>query len=239
MPAKESVLESGLMLVLASNSPRRRQLLKWAGWSFTVLPVEIDERHREGESPRGYVLRLAEGKTMAAASNAPKDLIILAADTTVVDVHLTAGGSQEYILGKPADAGEAEAMLRRLRGRTHQVYTALAALRMGDRCLVSDVCVSNVPMRDYSDEEMMAYIASGDPLDKAGAYAIQHPSFRPVDGLRGCFTNVMGLPLCLLGRILTEMGLSAERALPDACRQHPCEADCPLSAEVLGALSSG
>ena len=110
------------------------------------------------------------------------------------------------ILGKPADAYEAESMLRRLRGREHQVFTALAVVRRSEGFLALDWCVTDVPMRTYSDEEMCAYIATGDPLDKAGAYAIQHPDFSPVAELQGCFANVMGLPLCHVERTLMQAG---------------------------------
>src|SRR5204863_5653183 len=110
--------------------------------------------------------------------------------TTVVD------GND--ILGKPIDNAEAFAMLTRLRGHTHQVYTGVALLRKSDGLLLKELSVTDVPMRDYSDEEINAYIATGDPLDKAGAYAIQHPQFQPVEHMRGCYASVMGLPLCLV-----------------------------------------
>jgi MAF protein len=141
----------------------------------------------------------------------------VAADTTVVD-----GGQ---ILGKPVDALDAESMLRRLRGREHQVFTALAVIRCSDKSLASDWCVTDVPMRAYSDEEMHAYIATGDPLDKAGAYAIQHPDFKPVTGLKGCFANVMGLPMCHLVRTLAKMGIQTDKNIPQAC-QAELQYDC-------------
>lgn len=217
------------MLVLASNSPRRKQLLALGGWTFSVLPVEIDEQPISGESPEEYVLRLAEGKAQVAARQAPPDALIIAADTTVVD--------QGQILGKPADSLEAEVMLRRLRGRTHQVHTALCIQRLQDGALHSEICTTDVSMRNYSEEEMLAYIASGDPLDKAGAYAIQHIAFDPVESLQGCYTNVVGLPLCRVMQMLAKFGVSPEVELPLACL-HTLEGcserrECSITPEVL------
>ncbi len=158
-----SVTEKPL-LILASNSPRRRQLLAITGWDFNVSAADVDEsQYPHGESPTDYVLRLAE--TKARAIKADDDQIVLAADTTVVD------GSD--ILSKPTDDVDAIAMLKRLRGHTHQVYTGIALLRLSDGLLLKDLCITDVSMRDYSDDEIFAYVQTGDPLDKAGAYAIQ------------------------------------------------------------------
>ncbi len=175
-------------LILASNSPRRRQLLALTGLPFVVSAADVDESTRSNESPANYVLRLAE--TKARAIQADADQIILAADTTVVD------GSD--ILGKPKDDAEAVAMLRRLRGHAHQVYTGVALLRFRDGLLLRDLCVTDVPMRDYSEEEIHVYVGTGDPLDKAGAYAIQHPDFHPVASMDRCFASVMGLAISRL-----------------------------------------
>lgn len=194
------------------------------GWMFSFAPAEIDERPLPGEQPNDYVLRLAMEKARATASRLPPDAVVIAADTTVVD------GAD--ILGKPGDAGEAEVMLRRLRGRVHQVYTALAVLRLADGVLLTDLCKTEVPMRDYTEEEMQAYIATGDPLDKAGAYAIQHDGFRPVEGLWGCFANVVGLPLCHLLRTLKKLGLRPETDLPQAC-QSALKYNCPVYSQIL------
>ena len=163
------------MLILASNSPRRRQLLALADWMFHVVVADVDERQLLNESPADYVLRLAECK--ARAITAHTDQIILAADTAVVD------GLD--ILGKPKDNVEAFAMLTRLRGHTHQVYTGVALLRLSDGLLLKELSVTDVPMRAYSNEEINAYILTGDPLDKAGAYAIQHSRFKPVAHMAG------------------------------------------------------
>lgn len=194
------------------------------GWTFTLIPAEVDESPLLGEHPKEYVLRLAEGKARAAASIAPEAALVVAADTTVAD--------NGEILGKPADARQAEVMLRRLRGRSHQVFTALAVLNSTDGRLLTDWCRTEVPMRLYSDEELSAYIATGDPFDKAGAYGIQHEVFRPVERLGGCYANVMGLPLCHLVRTLREMGMAHEMDVPQAC-QAALQYNCPVYTQVL------
>ena len=201
-------------MILASNSPRRREILVLAGLDFTSLPADVDERLLSGEDPQDYVLRLAGEKARAVRQRLPSDAIqevlILAADTTVaVD-----GG----VLGKPDDAAQAEQMLRLLRGRSHLVHTALALLRVEDGAWLADLCTTEVHMRDYSDAEMHSYIASGDPLDKAGAYAIQHVGFNPVDWLGGCHANVMGLPLCHLRRMLETLGAPMASGPELACQ---------------------
>jgi septum formation protein len=210
------------MLVLASNSPRRRQLLRLAGWSFQVSPAEIDETPLPGENPASYVSRLAQEKAFTTASQVASGSVILAADTAVVD--------GDEILGKPASSAQAVEILARLRGRPHQVFTAIAWMRAGDKDgPLSEVCSTNVYMRNYSDEEVLDYVASGDPMDKAGAYAIQHRGFDPVERLEGCFTNVMGLPLCYLYRAMGKLGESltpgaiplCEAVPPDPCQFRP------------------
>jgi MAF protein len=216
-------------LVLASNSPRRRQLLALGGWMFAIAPVDVDEQPLPGEDVLDYVLRLAQSKARAAAaalavdiSDLPQpngNMLVVAADTTVVDDGL--------ILGKPRHAADARRMLRRLRGHIHQVYTALAVLRLRDGALLTDLCATDVPMRNYSDSEMEAYIESRDPLDKAGAYAIQHPGFHPVEHLQGCYANVVGLPLCHLARTLHKMDTYPHTDLPHACQQ-VLEYSCPV-----------
>jgi MAF protein len=200
------------MLILASGSPRRRELLILGGWQFRIVAASIDETSLAGEAPLAYVLRLAEAKARAAAAglDAAEASLVLAADTTVAD--------GEAILGKPADATEAEAMLRRLRARTHQVFTAIAALRTADGRLLSSWRRTDVPMRAYSDVEVQTYILSGDPLDKAGAYGIQHAGFHPAELREGCYANVMGLPLCDVARLLRQLNLPARQDLPQLCQ---------------------
>ena len=210
-------------LVLGSNSPRRRQLLALSGLPFLVKVANVDESQLPNESPADYVLRLAE--TKARAIQAEPDQVILAADTTVVD------GSD--ILGKPQDAAEAFAMLTRLRGHEHQVYTGIALLRAGDGLLLTDLCITEVPMRAYSDEEIRKYVASGDPLDKAGAYAIQHPEFHPVARMDGCFANVMGLPVCHVILQLRKMGIQPDTEFFAGCETVLDYRRCPVSHAIL------
>ncbi len=224
-------------------------MIALGGWDFSIQAVEIDEQPWSGEDPRQYVLRLAQGKAQAAlealgADAGADDCLLIAADTTVVD--------NGEILGKPADPAEARAMLERLRGRTHQVLTALAVVRLpteelaqnaqaqpghsqarpGDWRIESDLCVTDVPMRQYSAAELEHYIASGDPMDKAGAYAIQHRGFHPVESLQGCYANVVGLPLCHLLRTLRKLGVDSQADLPAAC-QASLEYNCPVYQQVL------
>ncbi len=209
-------------LVLASNSPRRRELLALGGWTFSVRPADVDETPLPGETPGTYVLRLAESKAKACTLTAAPGDVIVAADTTVA--------IDGKILGKPRDAAEAAEMLRLLRGRRHQVHTGIG-VKKGE-ILLSDLCTTNVPMRDYSDNEIVVYVASGDPLDKAGAYAIQHAGFHPVENFSGCFASVMGLPLCHLLRLLRQVDVLPAANVPGGC-QASLEYQCPISDAVL------
>jgi len=213
-----------MKLILASNSPRRRQLLALLGWDFQVVPAEVDESTREGESPSDYVRRLAESKARVVSAKAASDAIIIAADTTVVD--------GDEILGKPVDGPDAERMLRQLRGRNHQVLSALAVIRVADEELCVDCCVTDVPMRDYDNAEIQAYIASGDPMDKAGAYAIQHAGFHPVESLVECYANVVGLPLCHLTRTMRMFSIVSDEHVPAVC-QSALGYSCPIFETVL------
>lgn len=217
-----------LPIVLASNSPRRRELLGWTGWEFTVSPMDIDESRRAGEAPGPYVLRLARGKAAAAARKYPRALII-GSDTTVCD--------GDELLGKPAGPQEAVQMLRRLRGRVHQVYTALAFISRGGKP-VTELCVSQVPMRDFTDEEIEAYVARGEPLDKAGAYGIQDRQFHPVDVFAGCYASVMGMPLCHLARVSRRLGMTPPNDVALVC-QTALSYDCPIHRAVANGENVG
>ena len=212
------------LLVLASSSPRRRQLLALADWMFSIVITDVDESQRANEMPADYVLRLAETKARAAASQAHAGQVVLGADTAVVD------GAD--ILGKPKDMAEADRMLTQLRGHTHQVYTGMALIRLSDGLLLRELCVTDVPMRDYSDDEINAYIQTGDPLDKAGAYAIQHPHFQPVAHMSGCYASVMGLPMCHLVRAMRKMDIPPRANVPVNC-QTLLEYQCPVSRGIL------
>jgi len=215
-------------LILASNSPRRKQLLALGGWRFTVSVADVDESQNPGEAPGEYVLRLAKMKALKSAENALEDNVVIAADTAVVD--------ENDVLGKPVDDEDAVRMLKRLRGHTHQVYTGLALLRVSDGYLLSDLSVTDVPMRAYSDAEIDAYVQTGDPLDKAGAYAIQHADFHPVKNLKGCFASVMGLPLCHLSHLFEQLNIYPETNVGVRC-QVELQYDCPISDAILRGAS--
>jgi len=216
--------------ILASNSPRRRELLNLFGRGFAVHPADVDETLLFGEAPGVYVSRLAEKKALAAAALSLPTSLILASDTTVAD------GNQ--ILGKPADEAEAFEMLTRLRNRSHQVYTAICLYAPTQEKMVMELCVSNVPMRSYSNEEIEVYIRSGDPMDKAGGYAIQNKDFHPVEEFRGCFASVMGLPLCHLTRAFRKFGEEIKIDVPIACQNH-LNYDCPIHTAVLAGEDIG
>jgi septum formation protein len=187
-------------LFLASTSPRRRQLLTEAGIAFTpyVVPVDEDRLSEEYRGPLEVLGEyLAQQKALAAftALRAEgRSGIVLASDTTV----LLDGRS----LAKPRDLEEASAMLRALRGREHVVATGIALAGPEEDRLVSATSATRVLMRDYSDEEIARYVATGDPLDKAGSYSIQHPLFAPVERIIGCHLGVIGLPVCLVSALL-------------------------------------
>jgi MAF protein len=176
------------------------------------------------------VLRLARTKAYKSAEDALRESLVIAADTTVVD--------GDDILGKPLDEGDAVHMLERLRGHTHQVYTGLALLRVSDRSILTDLTVTDVLMRDYSDEDIEAYVRTGDPLDKAGAYAIQHTDFHPVENLAGCFASVMGLPLCRLTYLLEQFDVHPKTDVGVRC-QNELQYDCPISNAILRGASLG
>lgn len=194
------------------------------GWTFAVRPVTIDETPLPEEAPDRYVARLALAKGKAVAPPIHAGGLILGADTIVAD-------GQE-LLGKPNGLEQATAMLRQLRGRTHQVYTAIAVIETGGGRAAVDRCCSQVPMRAYAEAEIAAYVATGDPLDKAGAYAIQHGGFHPVEDFSGCFASVMGLPLCHLVRTMHKLGTTPPVDVAAAC-QASLEYNCPVSSGIL------
>lgn len=195
------------ILILASASPRRRQLLACLGLEFACERADIDETPWPREAPVAHARRLALTKASVVAARRP-EAIVMAADTVVV--------RDGCILGKPADAAEARQMLRTLRGASHEVISAVAVVANGRTDGAEHI--SRVWMRAYTDAEIEAYIATGDPFDKAGAYAIQHPDFRPVARFEGCFASIMGLPLGLVAALLRQHGLVAAPAWPAACQ---------------------
>lgn len=206
-------------ILLASNSPRRRQLLALGNWCFDTDVSNIDETRLPDEAPADYVRRLASEKAHAVLPRARLDHVIVGSDTSVV--------IDGMVLGKPSDAEDARKMLERLRGNTHQVYTGIAVLRVEDQATWTDVVVTDVPMRLFSDLEIDHYIKSGDPMDKAGAYGIQHPEFQPVAFMEGCFASVMGLPLCSLSMLLRRAGINTQVNLAKNC-QVSIHYQCPV-----------
>lgn len=193
-----------MRLVLASASPRRRELLSGICSQFEVVPSEIDETLENGPTPEG-VAELALRKARAVAARAG-EAVVLAADTLVV--------LDGTALGKPADPEEARAMLRRLRGREHEVITGVAVVDSRTGREASLAVVSRVRMAAYSDATLDAYVASGAPLDKAGAYAIQDLGGALVERLAGSYANVVGLPVEETRRLLADFGVRVSS--PDA-----------------------
>ena len=188
---------TGGVLILASGSPRRRQLLEMLGLPFRAVAPDVDESLLPSEQPEAYVTRLARDKARAVAAREP-GAPVLAADTTVV--------LRGCLFGKPADPAEAADMLRRLQGRKHQVMTAVAVALDGR--LEHALDVTDVTFRRLSDEQIADYVATGEPLDKAGAYAIQGKGAALVEGIQGDFFGVMGLPLRLALDLLARVGVS-------------------------------
>jgi len=238
--------------ILASRSPRRRELLAHLGVPFRVVVPEVEENAEPASSGRPE--ELAEALALAKAEAVARDqgeAVVIAADTIVVD--------GDTILGKPADGAEAAETLRRLRGKTHRVITGLAVVDAGQLAFrrtrpppegegidatafrlwsgksleaplrLADHVTTHVRMRDYSDAEVAAYVARGEPLDKAGAYAIQDEQFHPVASYDGCYCNVVGLPLkalvILLRRAGLDIKLNSPQDLPAQC------AACPIVVE--------
>jgi MAF protein len=219
MPADDSGIRR---LILASASPRRRQLLTLLGIPFSSRSAAVDESQLEGESPTDLIVRVSRAKAYAM-QDVGRDELVVAADTVVV--------LDSEILGKPRNPEEASSMLRRLRGRSHSVYTGISVWQPLHWRMVNELASSVVTMRNYTDAEIEAYVASGDPLDKAGAYAIQHRGFAPVSHMEGCWLTVMGLPLCHLRRALAAFGLVVPSDVPGSCRAFSRQA-CEVPLDV-------
>jgi septum formation protein len=186
-----------MKLILASASPRRAEVLRDAGYHFTVLSSAIDETPYPDESPQDLVLRLAQTKADLAAARAVGPAILIAADTEVVlDAH---------IFGKPRSSDDARSMLEKLSGRLHTVLTGVALIRLPDVERLSFVESTLVEFAPLSDEEIRRYLATGEPHDKAGAYAIQGYAARYIPRIEGCYFNVVGLPLARLQQALTQL----------------------------------
>ncbi len=218
---------TGFDLILASASPRRRRLIALLGLPARQMTADVDEESVAIPDPARNVVETARLKAAAIARRlGPGTAIIIAADTTVA--------LDGEMLNKPVDAADARRMLHRLRGRIHQVHTGIVLWRTDTGAVITDVATVDVPMRHYGDEEIETYVATGDPLDKAGAYAIQHPVFRPALALAGCYAAVVGLPLCHLARALWRWGVPADPAVAVHCQAHHGY-NCPVFATILPA----
>lgn len=211
-------------MLLASTSPRRREMLSWLMNGFGMYASDIDESVFENEEAIPYVIRMAESKALKAIEENKSYPYILSSDTIVVD--------EGEILGKPLNSDHARRMLLRLRGKIHKVFTAVTVAKSQSGIIFTECCVAEVPMRQYSDEEIEAYILSGDPFDKAGSYAIQNESFHPVEHFSGCFACVMGLPLCHVIRQMKKTGISIPDDPKAICYEH-LDYDCEISSSVL------
>ncbi len=198
-------------IVLASASPRRRDLLAQLGLSFSVSESNIDESVvlEEGKDPEETVRILALAKARAIAEGLADDLLVLGADTVVV--------VDGQVLGKPSSVMDASRMLGLIQGRSHNVYTGVAIVHSATNKILTGVECTTVHMRSLSREEIEAYVATGEPMDKAGAYAIQGLGATIVTGVNGCFYNVVGLPLARVATMLREFGvelLNVQRGVP-------------------------
>jgi MAF protein len=209
--------------VLASASPRRRQLLALLGLPFVVQPAAVEEANHAGEGPSEMALRLSQLKARAVRSHASQSVIV-AADTLVY--------FDRTVLGKPAHPLEATEMLRRLRGRPHEVFSGVTLVEPQSGREQSVLAETTVWMRDYRDQEIAAYVASGDPMDKAGAYAIQHLELSPVARITGCYANVMGLPLCHLYCMLRQIERAPRETPVAVCNRFNRRA-CDVAHQIL------
>jgi septum formation protein len=204
------VYHSGMRLILASASPRRMALLQEAGYVFDVEPAHVDESALAGEDARAYVLRVAAAKARAIAPRCP-DGVVLAADTTVV--------VDGEMLGKPADDDDAKTMLGRLSGRTHDVLTGVVIIQAGRES--SEAVSTRVRFRRLTAAEIDAYVASGEPHDKAGAYGVQGLAARFVESVEGSYSNVVGLPVGAVRALLEAEGLAPRDLVPPDGRTEP------------------
>ena len=185
-------------ITLASSSPRRKALLEEIGLSFDICPSNIDEDIKQGESPAEHCLRLAEEKAKEAAKNVETGWI-LGADTIVF--------IDNQILGKPSNVNEAQEMLTLLRGRCHKVLTAFCLLNASTDTTIKRIAESRIKIKNLTDKEIEDYLKTGEPLDKAGAYAVQGIGNFMVESIEGSYTNVVGLPMEELRQALEELGI--------------------------------
>ena len=217
--------------ILASKSPRRKILLRNLIDPFIVVNSEVEEQEIPGENPPELVKRLAKEKALQGAaslsSNSLPNALVIGADTIVVD--------GEDVLGKPLDQADAARILEQLKGKTHQVLSGIALYDLSSGEIQTRLVCTEVKMREYTEEEIQEYIASGDPLDKAGAYGIQDRDFNPAPQFYGCFANVMGLPLCHLAVLMKEMGIDTDHRVAERC-QESIEYQCPVYNDILAGV---
>lgn len=188
--------------ILASSSPRRRELLSSIGLTFEVVPSHVPEVHEDGEAPEEYVARLSRDKASAIASQ-NRDRWVIAADTTVL--------LGDELLEKPTDPNDAKRMLATIAGKTHVVYTGVTIEHAGREYRDTRVAESEVRMLPLSPDDIEWYVATGEPLDKAGAYAVQGIGAMFIDSIHGSYTNVVGLPLATLFQMLRRAGIDPLR----------------------------
>jgi septum formation protein len=190
-----------MKLILASTSPRRAQILRDAGIPFEIARANVNERRRLGESARVMTRRLAQAKAQIIAKKLgkkPLQAIVIGADTTVE--------VKGELLGKPQSLAQARKMLRKLAGKTHRVVTSVAAIRLPDHAQAIATVTTRVRFAPLSAEDIAEYVATGEPLDKAGAYAVQGIGGRFIERIDGCYFNVVGLPQARLYRMLSGLG---------------------------------
>lgn len=217
--------------ILASKSPRRKILLRNLIDPFIVVNSDVDELVLPGEKPEEFVIRLAREKALKGGEgmlpNNIDNVFVIGADTIVVD--------GKEILGKPLDQKDAARILEQLRGNTHQVLSGIALYDLKSGEIQTRLVCTDVKMREYTEDEIEEYIASGDPLDKAGAYGIQNRHFNPAPEFSGCFANVMGLPLCHLAVLVKEMGIDLDHQVAERC-QVSIKYQCPVFADILAGM---
>ena len=197
--------------ILASASPRRQQMLSWILPEFESLPADIDETPLPGEYPVPYCQRMALGKALHCSGSLTEGSFVIGSDTTVYINH--------RILGKPRDEDHAEEMLKMLNNKEHLVCTAVAIgnLKDGKLRVLQSVSETVVRFRAMSRDEILDYVRSGDPMGKAGAYAIQNHEFHPVESIRGCYACVVGFPLCHVGALFHRFGYDTFPQIRSAC----------------------
>lgn len=217
--------------ILASKSPRRKILLRNLIDPFIVVNPEVEEREIPGEKPGDFVVRLAKEKALnGGASLLPNSLenpLVIGADTIVVD--------GKEILGKPLDQVDAARILEQLRGKAHQVLSGIALYNLSTGEIQTRLVCTEVEMREYTEDEIREYIASGDPLDKAGAYGIQNRDFNPAPEFYGCYANVMGLPLCHLAVLMKDMEIETDPRVAERC-QDSIDYQCPVYTDILAGM---